>query len=148
MFGEKPIVGSKIIKLDAKGRLVLPMFTGAENYETDFVITRISPIEGIVCLQIQKAAKFNERIAELKALRDNIQDLVKAEEAYQELVKLCLDTSAIDASVDGQRRMLLPTKLRKDVFGTQTEIACQGAYDSLYLFPSEELLDEFNSKRK
>ena len=148
MFGEKPIVGSRLIKLDSKGRFVLPMFTGVENNEEGFAIIRISPIEGVVCLQVQKADRLRKRIAELEELRKSITDLAKSEETYQKLVELCFDTVALDTSVDGQRRMLLPAKIRKDLFGEQTEIACQGAYDSLYIFPNENALDEFNSKRK
>ena len=66
----------------------------------------------------------------------------------QQLVNLCLNTSTLDASVDGQRRMLIPAKLRDEIFIDYTDVVCQGAYDSLYIFPSVQMHDTFNKCRK
>jgi len=151
MFGEKPIVGKKIIKLDSKGRIIIPEFTGVEDFEKDFVITRFSPIEGIVCIKIQKSNQFQKRIDALKAIRESVTDPAKAEDAYQEMVELCLNAEARAALVDKQHRMQIPAKLRKDFFGEieeQRKVACLGAFDSLYVFASEAELDEFMQRRK
>lgn len=147
MFGDKPIVGCQKAKMDTKGRITIPMFSGIQAHESGLVISRTSPVEGIICVQIQKADRFSKRIAELKKLRDTLTDTVEIENAYRELVNLCIDTDSIDASVDGQNRMLLPAKLRKDVFGENAELMVKGAYDSLYIFPSEDAYNTFMEKR-
>lgn len=148
MFGDKPIVGCEVRTIDTKGRMCVPAFTWVELHEQDLSITKISPIEGIVCLMVQKSTKLRERIAELEALKDEVKSAAEKANIQQQLVNLCLNTSTLDASVDGQRRMLIPAKLRDEIFIDYTDVVCQGAYDSLYIFPSVQMHDTFNKCRK
>lgn len=147
MFGDKPIVGCELRTIDSKGRMCIPAFTWVELHEQDLCITKISPVEGVVCLMVQKSTKLRERIAELEALKAEVESATEKANIQQQLVNLCLNTSTLDASVDGQRRMLIPAKLRDEMFNRHTDIVCQGAYDSVLIFPSTEMYEQFNHKR-
>ena len=122
MFGKMPIFGNSTIKIDDKGRIIIPAFCNAEK--NDQLI--IQKGEGNFYI-IVNLFKIEEEIKQLKN---------KGDKKGIEL----LTSSIVDlVKVDSQRRISFNPHKQ---FAIDRKVFVHGNYDSLQVFPSEETYEQ------
>ena len=118
MFGEIPIFGNSENKIDNKGRLFVPKFTGVEENDR---------------LVVQKGQGNYYVIINFSEIEDKLRALKKSNQEG----KIEIITSSIVSlvKVDKQGRIIFHPH---ESFAIDRKVFIHGNYDSIQVFPSEE----------
>ena len=118
MFGEIPIFGNSENKIDNKGRLFVPKFTGVEENDR---------------LVVQKGQGNYYVIINFSEIEDKLRELKNSNQEG----KIEIITSSIVSlvKVDKQGRIIFHPH---ESFAIDRKVFIHGNYDSIQVFPSEE----------
>lgn len=118
MFGEIPIFGNSENKIDNKGRLFVPKFTGVEENDR---------------LVVQKGQGNYYVIINFSEIEDKLRQLKNSNQEG----KIEIITSSIVSlvKVDKQGRIIFHPH---ESFAIDRKVFIHGNYDSIQVFPSEE----------
>lgn len=146
MFGENYILGKKSIKMDDKGRIILPSFTYAEPKE-DIVFMISDNMEYINLFSKNDIVNKLDILVskQAKVQSSNEFNLIQAQ--INMFQNYCFGYS----SVDGQRRVLIPNSLREKILSSN-EIFVNGSValqlPCLEVYQSEEHMLKLNIRGK
>lgn len=134
MFGQDMIFGQKNIKIDEKGRIILPNFTYVES--KDVVLLGISDNDGNFKMfsknEVVKA--INNMIEEQKTVND-----LKRFKFLTEQINSFQSSFLTECVVDNQKRITIPVEIREELNledslyicgGTDYYIPCLNLYKS------------------
>ena len=126
MFGDRPIFGNAEYKIDAKGRLYVPKFSGVE--QNDELIIQKGEGNYYVIINWSKIKKEIERLqkenSEIELITHSIVSLVK---------------------VDKMRRIIFQPH---ESFTIDRTVFMHGNYDSIQIFPSKKDYEEHIERLK
>lgn len=123
----KPILGNEVVKMDAKGRVLLPKKM-RERLGNDFALA----IGRLGCLEAIPKETWNRKIREI----NSADPLNPGRDSYS---RMLFSNSDDDLNCDEQGRMLVPSGLReKAELGTSAELVLVGCGDHLEIWASAE----------
>ena len=129
MFGDKLIVGTKIIKLEEKGRLTMPTFTYA--LENDHLVLEIIKLQGETTLKFSLYNEYLGLANRLSELRKNAKSLEEFNKYTKEIENICL-TVAASSLLDKQRRFQISKQLLAEIdYKVGDELLARGAGKTL-----------------
>lgn len=118
MFGEKPIFGNAEYKIDSKGRLYIPKFSGVEQNDE---------------LIIQKGEGNYYVIINWSKIKKEIEQLEK--ENKKDKIELITHSIVSLVKVDKMGRIIFNPE---EEFSIDRKVFMHGNYDSIQIFPSKE----------
>ncbi len=138
MFGDEPILGYKEIRIDSKGRIFIPKFTGVE------VGDKISIIEnGYGSLKLYNLLYMQSIINDLNK-RCNSQDMQRIQLLNDRLQLLYYSYLATN-SIDSQKRLNVPDQILRE-YGFKDKVYMQGCGTNLVIHNSKESYDAYVKK--
>jgi DNA-binding transcriptional regulator/RsmH inhibitor MraZ len=136
MFGDVPIYGKKIMKVESKHRIVIPSSCNAEVGELIFFSE-----ENELTFQIFGLKILEARLKEYKDLINSAK--TKEEEAKWQKEKNAYNFSIIGEScVDSQKRIILPKEVLEK-YNIEKTVITQGVYDHIKVFSNEKDREEY-----
>lgn len=125
MFGDRPIFGNAEYKIDAKGRLYVPKFSGVEQNDE---------------LIIQKGEGNYYVIINWSKIKEEIERLQKENNA----IELITHSIVSLVKVDKMGRIIF----NPNGFTIDRKVFMHGNYDSILIFPSEKDYEEHIERLK
>ena len=125
MFGDKPIFGNVEYKIDAKGRLYVPKFSGVEQNDE---------------LIIQKGEGNYYVIINWSKIKEEIEQFRKDNNT----IELITDSIVSLVKVDKMGRIIF----NPNGFTIDKKVFMHGNYDSILVFPSEKDYEEHIERLK
>ena len=131
MFGEDFILGEGTIKIDGKGRIIIPAFANPE--ENDKVILETIKRNNEKILKIHIYKKYCDILNRFIKLRDNSKSIKEFFKYEKEIEDICNKLNYI-AILDTQHRIMIPKPLIEDLsWDKNTKIQYKGLGTSLEL---------------
>lgn len=125
MFGDQPILGQTELKIDEKGRVLIPSSTKREVGEELVVLNN----RNLNLYEIYSAARLKEKIEELNSKIDKSENDFKKIHYEKLLYQLCKSVLK-SGKVDSQGRFLIGK-----IFEDENKVLSIGAYDHLIIEP-------------
>ena len=125
MFGDRPIFGNAEYKIDAKGRLYVPKFSGVEQNDE---------------LIIQKGEGNYYVIINWSKIKEEIENIQKENNA----IELITHSIVSLVKVDKMGRIIF----NPNGFTIDRKVFMHGNYDSILIFPSEKDYEEHIERLK
>lgn len=124
MFGENYIIGHADVKLDYKGRFVVPAFTKAES--DDELIVKKQQVEDNFVLKIYAINEYLNILERFKALRDNATSLEEYEKYQTKIENICQNLE-FTIKIDKQKRLRISIFSLKEMNWQENQILrCDG----------------------
>ena len=118
MFGEIPIFGNSENKIDSKGRLFVPKFTGVEENDQ---------------LVVQKGQGNYYVIINFREIEDKLKQLKNSNQ--EDKIEIITSSIVSLVKVDKQGRIIFHPY---ESFAVNRKVFIHGNYDSIQVFPSEK----------
>lgn len=131
MFGDDLIIGHTLVKMDTKGRIIIPAFTKAEK--DDKLVIQKTTFENDVALRLYAHNQYLVILNKLQNLRNNATTLEEFEKWNQEISKIFFTLDSL-VELDSQRRAQIPKPLLTDLnWSNDKEYQIDGLGDSLLI---------------